>query len=205
MQYIPDHYKNYSKYVREGIYNRKQQFDRWSQLYSVTENVELGQKLPAYVKFPCLSKELDEDLPKEHLWAQHRLGKYNGLYFIPLEEFSTNDPLRHVIISSKYKNGEEQNVDISKMFFETAYYQIIALGLKSIYLKLNTQDVPGTILLRNEDMNISDQPVQNGNGQQKTYGEAVEELSKFNFRSNIPYVFFLCNILFIFIFTLFQN
>ena len=71
MQYIPDHYKNYSKYVREGIYNRKQQFDRQSQLYSVTENVELGQKLPAYVKFPRLSKELDEDLLKEHLWAQH--------------------------------------------------------------------------------------------------------------------------------------
>ena len=159
MQYIPDYYKNYSKYVRDGIYNRKQQFDWQSQLYSVTENVERGQKLPAYVKFPCLSKELDEDLSKEHLWAQHRLGKYNGLYFIPSDECATNDPLRHVIISSKYQNGEEQNVDISKMFFETPKYQIIALGLKSIYLKLNTQELPGTILLRNEDMNISHQPV----------------------------------------------
>ena len=35
----------------------------------------------------------------------------------------------------------------------------------------------------------------------KKHGEAVEELSKFNFRSIIP-VFFLCNIFFIFIFTL---
>ena len=54
-------------------------------------------------------------------------------------------------------------------------------------------------------MNISDQPVQNGNGQQKTYGEAVEELSKFIFHSNIPYVFFLCTYLIHFHFYTFSE
>ena len=58
-----DHYRNYSNYVRKSVKNWKQQFNRCGQLFGVTENVLIGQKLPCYVKFPKLSKELDEELP----------------------------------------------------------------------------------------------------------------------------------------------
>ena len=145
MQHVGEHYRNYTKTVRDSISNRKQQFDWWSQYYSLTHNPELGEKLPSYVKFPKLSNELDS-LPRSHPWAQHRLGKYNGLYFIPTEK--DTETCRHCSF---------QNVvmkEITRDFFNHPLFAILSKGLNYMYLKIDTTECWGHIQLTNAEVNI---------------------------------------------------
>ena len=147
MQCVADHYHNYTEVVRRSISNRRQYFDRRSQLYSVTRNPELGEKLPSFVNFPKLSV-LFEKLSRKHVWAQHRLGKHNGLYFIPTEETTEqcqNFTLPNVVIG---------NMEITQMFFREPLYGVLEKGLQYLYLKLDTTETPGLIQLKNIELNI---------------------------------------------------
>ena len=158
MQFVANHYRNYSKYVRKSINNRRQQWDRRSQLHSITENPKIGEKLPCYVKFPILSKVIEEDLPRDHFWAQHRSGKHNGLYFLTSEERNTNECVPGL---------EYGNRDIVDDFLDHDLYNILDLGFRSMYQKLETQNRPGLIQLSRPDLDISTEN-----------GEEVLELSK---------------------------
>ena len=147
MQHIVEHYRHYTKTVRDSISNRKQQFDRQSQYYSLTHNPELGEKLPSYVKFPKLSNELDS-LPRSHPWVQHRLRKYNGLYFIPTEqdtETCRNCSFQDVVIGQKA---------ITQDFFNHPLFAILSKGLDYMHLKIDTTEHWGYIQLTNAQVNI---------------------------------------------------
>ena len=147
MQYVADHYRNYTEVIRRSISNRRQYFDQQSQLYSVIRNPELGEKLPSFVKFPKLSV-LFEKLSRKHVWAQHRLGKHNGLYFIPTEETTEqcqNFTLPNVVIG---------NMEITQTFFREPLYGVLEKGLQYLYLKLDMTETPGLIQLKNIELNI---------------------------------------------------
>ena len=146
MECVVDHYRNYLNYVRKTVQNRKQQFGRGSQLFGVTENVVLGEKLPCYVKFPQLTKELDK-LHRDHPWAKHRGGKHNGLYFVPTEENLTNDK---VIPHTKYGD-----VDITQNFFDHDLFKVLDLGFESMCYKMDLARRRGKVTLSNPDYNIS--------------------------------------------------
>ena len=147
MQYVADHYKNYTKTVQNAISNRRQHFDRRSQLYSVTQNPELGEKLPCYVKFPKLSRQLDV-LPRKHPWAQHRLGKHNGLYFIPTKATTES------CTNSNWKNVVFGDCDITADFFDHPLYKMISKGMEYMHLKIDTTQRPGLIRLSRQNVNI---------------------------------------------------
>ena len=147
MQHVAEHYRNYTKTVRDSISNRKQQFDRRSQYYSLTHNPELGEKLPSYVKFPKLSNQLDS-LPRSHPWVQHRLGKYNGLYFIPTEQ--DTETCRY----SSFQNVVVGQKEITRDFFNHPLFAIFSKGLDYMYLKIDTTERRGHIQLANAQVNI---------------------------------------------------
>ena len=168
MQYVADHYRNYTKHVRKSINNRKQQWDRRSQLYSITENPTVGEKLPCYVKFPPLSKEIEEELPRNHFWAQNRSGKHNGLYFLPSEESTTDQRVPGTVYGNR---------NILDDFCNHGLFHILDLGFRSMYLRLETQNRPRDIQIANEDIDISTQ-----------HGPAVLQHSKFYFPFLIPFL-----------------
>ena len=145
MECVVDHYRNYSNYVRKTVKNRKQQYDRCSQLFGVTENVVFGEKLPCYVKFPQLTKQLDK-LPQNHTWAQHRGGKHNWLYLVPAEENLTHTPITHTIFGQ---------VDITENFFDSHLFKVLSLGFESMYFKMDLARCAEKVTISKPDDNIS--------------------------------------------------
>ena len=145
MQFVADHYRNYSQYVQREIRMRKQEWDWRSQFYALTRNPELGQKLPCYVKFPKLHSDL-EKIPRNHPWANHRQGKYNGLYFIPTEEKVLNVTIKDVTIGEK---------NITANYFNTASFNLLGKGFEYMYEKLDPDTRPGSFVMVNENYNIA--------------------------------------------------
>ena len=145
MQFVVDHYRNYSRYVQKDISSQKQQWDRRSQFYALTQNPELSQKLPCYVKFPKLHSDL-EKIPCNHPWANHRQGKYNGLYFIPTEE---------KVIDVSTKDVTVGNQNITANYFNTPSFNLLGKGFEYMYEKLDPDNHPRSFVMVNEDYNIS--------------------------------------------------
>ena len=147
MQFLAEGYRNYPPSVRETIVRRKQWWDRRSQFYAVTQSPYTGQKLPCCVKFPRLSSKL-EKLPRNHPWSKHRLGRYNGMYFIPPEE---NE---HQVVMDDVFRG---NVNITEAFFNSPKFKLLQQGFELMYkkVKVNKGGRPAYILLRNDNHNFS--------------------------------------------------
>ena len=145
MQFVADHYRNYSQYVQKDIRIRKQEWDRQSQFYALTKNPELGQKLPCYVKFPKLHSDLKK-IPHNHPRANHQQGKYNGLYFIPTEE---------KVVDVSIKDATVGNQNITANYFNTPSFNLLGKGFEYMYEKLDLDTCPGSFVMVNEDYNIS--------------------------------------------------
>jgi len=147
MQYLAEGFRNYPPSVRDAIAKRRQWWDRRSQFYAVTQSPYVGQKLPCCVKFPRLSKKL-EKLPRTHPWAKHRLGCYNGLYFLPPEENEFQVVFDDVI---------KGDINITNTFFESPNFKLLEKGFELMYkkVKVNKKGRSAYIVLQNETNNFS--------------------------------------------------
>ena len=121
---ILDEKKN-PQYIRSFHRNRKQKYDKRGQLHSVTQNHQLGQKLPMVVKFPYISEEF-EKIDDHHPYANHRLGIYNGLYVVP-ENPSSEFNIPSVKISA---------YDPVPEFFNTPHFKLLDHAFNLVYKKL---------------------------------------------------------------------
>ena len=81
MQYAHAYTRLYSDTALKDLKNRHAQWDKRSQYHSVIKG-STGNRMPFYVKFPCVSETFENMLPGNP-WAKNRPGKYNGLYYVP--------------------------------------------------------------------------------------------------------------------------
>ena len=81
MEFLPEYTSMLTKRMRKLLWDRSQKYSRRGQYYSHAYNPNHGQKLPFFVKLPKISKMFDE-LHKDHRWADHRPGIYNGLFYV---------------------------------------------------------------------------------------------------------------------------
>ena len=84
MQYIPAYTGSMMATMKKYLSDRSQKYSRQTQYYSHAFNPTDGHKLPFFVKLPKISKIFDE-VDKDHPWADHRPGTYNGLYYVSAE------------------------------------------------------------------------------------------------------------------------
>ena len=84
MQYLPSYTGSITATMTKYLKDRSQKYGRQTQYYSHAFNPTDGHKLPFLVKFPKISKIFDE-VAKDHPWADHRPGTYNGLYYVSAE------------------------------------------------------------------------------------------------------------------------
>ena len=84
MQYIPAYTGSMTATMKKYLNDRSQKYSQQTQYYSHAFNPTDGHKLPFFVKLPKISKIFDE-VGKDHPWANHRPGTYNGLYYVSAE------------------------------------------------------------------------------------------------------------------------
>ena len=84
MQYLPSYTGSMTATMTKYLKDRSQKYGRQTQYYSHAFNPTDRHQLPFLVKFPKISKIFDE-VAKDHLWADHRPGTYNGLYYVSAE------------------------------------------------------------------------------------------------------------------------
>ena len=139
MQYAHKYAKDYSDTAKKALQNQHQQWDKRSQYHSVIKG-SLGNRMPFYVKFPRISDAF-EKLDKEHPWAKNRLGKYNGLYYVP------NNPDQSGFEVDSVKFGDK---DIRQEFFASPVYKLLQDSMQKCYNKLFVQNAR-TVLLTNQE------------------------------------------------------
>ena len=102
-------------------------------------------------KFPSISKYFEE-VPREHIWSQHRQGLYNGLFYVPAQPNVNRQNFRipQVLFG---------NVNINQHFRTTAHYKLIK-QFKSIYKKIHIDDANHVHIMSDEHDFTKDTEVQ---------------------------------------------
>ena len=143
MQFLHTYARTHGEGYLHSLGIRKQQWDRRSQYYSVIRAAS-GNRMPFYVKFPRLS-EYFEKLEPDHPWAKHRLGKYNGLYYVPVDPHTTGFSIDKVTFG---------DTDLRAEFFNSPVYKLLAKGFQKVYLKLDISEAR-VVKLISEDFNFA--------------------------------------------------
>ena len=82
MHFILAYMDKLSKGQLTFVKKRTQKYSKQTQYYAHTFNPKAGHSLPFFVKFPKVS-EYFEQIPRNHMWNQHKQGLYNGMFFVP--------------------------------------------------------------------------------------------------------------------------
>ena len=131
MHFLPEYTSRLTERMRKLLYDRSQKYSHRSQYYSHAFNPNHGHKLPFLVKFPKISKMFDE-LEKEHPWANHRPGIYNGLFYISHKPDTT-------IEAFKIPKVEFGGVNFLTEFQKTDHYKLL-LEFENIYDTVSIDD-----------------------------------------------------------------
>ena len=109
MHFIPAYVEKLTPGQRKFVNKRMQKYSKQSQYYAHTFNPKRGHGLPFCVKFPKIS-EYFEIIDRDHPWAKHRQGIYNGMFFVPAEPDQTSFDIPKVFdgtINMGFKNSPE--------------------------------------------------------------------------------------------------
>ena len=141
MHFIPAYMDKLTKGQYTYVTRRTQKYTRQTQYYAHTFNPKPAHGLPFFVKFPSISKYFEE-IPRDHIWSQHRQGIYNGMFYVPAQPNTDKENFRipEVIFG---------DVNISEKFKTTSHYKLIQT-LDRIYDKLYI-DGSEHVHLRNDD------------------------------------------------------
>ena len=145
MHFIPAYMEKLTKGQFSYVTKRTQKYSRQTQYYTHTYNPKPSHGLPFFVKFPSISTYFEE-IPRDHMWSQHRQGIYNGMFYVPAQPNTDqqNFKIPQVIFG---------NVNITEKFKTTSHYKLIQT-LDRIYDKLYF-DTSEHVHLRNEDMDFT--------------------------------------------------
>ena len=146
MQYAHAYTRPYSDTSLKDLKSRHAQWDKRSQYHSVIKG-STGNRMPFYVKFPRVS-ETFENLPPGNRWAKNRLGKYNGLYYVP------DNPHTHSFRVDDVKFGEK---DIREEFFNSPEYKLLQYSMQRCYRKLHVTGAR-TVTLERQEYSFQDDP-----------------------------------------------
>ena len=144
MQYLHAYTRDYGEDQLKTLKNRKQQWDRRAQYYSVIR-ASAGNRMPFYAKFPRIS-EYFEKLESDHPWSKHRLGKYNGLYYVPINTHKAGFFIDGVTFGQ---------TDMRDEFFQSPIYELLSKGLRKVYLKLDIDTGAKVASLGSQDFNFT--------------------------------------------------
>ena len=144
MQYLHTYTREYGADQLRTLKNRHQQWDRRAQFFGVVR-ASSGNRLPFYVKFPRIS-EYFEKLEQDHPWSKHRLGKYNGLYYVPV------NPHKRGFVIDGVTFGD---TDLRAEFMATPIYKLLTDGFQKVFLKLNVDAGARTVSLGSQDFNFA--------------------------------------------------
>ena len=145
MHFIPAYMDKLSKGQYTYVKKRTQKYSKQTQYYAHTFNPKRSHGLPFFAKFPKISQYF-EDVPRNHIWSQHRQGLYNGMFFVPAQPDVTKDNFRipRVIFGNKNINDE---------FKESAEYKLIQQFIK-VYKKMQI-DPSMNVHLVNEEYDFT--------------------------------------------------
>ena len=91
---VPFEYRrNFTKGALENIEKRKEIYDKHGQHIAVTLSPVAGDKLPLFVKLPCLSSYF-RLFPEETGYQNHSEGLFNGIYYLPQKVTHKKLPIR---------------------------------------------------------------------------------------------------------------
>ena len=127
------------------VKKRTQKYSKQTQYYVHTFNPKAGHSLPFFVKFPKVS-EYFEQIPRNHMWNQHRQGLYNGMFFVPA---GVDDKKEHFTIPQVIFGDQ----NINEMFKQSDEYKLLQ-QFGECYRKLQF-DVHHDVHLMNEDFDYT--------------------------------------------------
>ena len=127
------------------VKKRTQKYSKQTQYYVHTFNPKAGHSLLFFVKFPKVS-EYFKQIPRNHMWNQHRQGLYNGMFFIPA---GVDDKKEHFTIPQVIFGDQ----NINEMFKQSDEYKLLQ-QFGECYRKLQF-DVHHDVHLRKEDFNYT--------------------------------------------------
>ena len=93
MQYIPAYTGSMTMTMKKSLNDRSQKYSQQTLYYSHAFNPTDGHKLPFFVKLPKISNIFDE-MARDHPWADHHLGTYNGLYYVSAKPDEKRDKFK---------------------------------------------------------------------------------------------------------------
>ena len=145
MHFIPAYMDKLSKGQLTFVKKRTQKYSKQTQYYVHTFNPKAGHSLPFFVKFPKVS-EYFEQIPRNHMWNQHRQGLYNGMFFVPA---GVDDKKEHFTIPQVIFGDQ----NINEMFKQSDEYKLLQ-QFGECYRKLQF-DVHHDVHLMNEDFDYT--------------------------------------------------